>query len=206
MASPDYWNEAIKDLSKRDKVMKHIISNYEGEVMQMRGEAFFTLARSIVGQQISVNAADSVWKRVYDAAGQMTPKIVANMPAEDLRACGLSASKVIYMHALANHFLENKKLIAKWPDMSDADIIKELTEIKGIGRWTAEMFLIFHLGRPDIFPVADIGLQKAVFRHYNKEQPMTLTELRAKGEDWAPWRSVATWYMWRSLDPVPVAY
>lgn len=206
MTSPAYWDDAIKALSKRDKVMKRIISNYEGETMQMRGEAFFTLARSIVGQQISVKAADSVWKRVHDAAGKMTPKIIANMPAEELRACGLSASKVIYMHALANHFLEHKKLIATWPDMDDAAIIKELTEIKGIGRWTAEMFLIFHLGRPDVFPVADIGLQKAVFRHYNKEKPMTLAELRAKGEDWAPWRSVATWYLWRSLDPVPVAY
>lgn len=206
MTRPAYWDEAIKDLSRRDKIMKNIIASYAGEVMRLRGEAFYTLARSITGQQISVKAADSVWKRLEIAAGKITPTILANMPAEDLRACGLSASKVRYMHALANHFLENKQMIAAWPDMSDDAIIKELTSIHGIGRWTAEMFLIFHLGRPDIFPVADIGLQKAVFRHYNKENPMTLAELRARGERWKPWRSVATWYLWRSLDPVPVAY
>lgn len=203
---PPYWEEAKRALSARDKTMKKIIASYAGEVMQLRGDAFYTLARSITGQQISVKAADSVWKRVEAAAGRMTPKTIANMPAENLRGCGLSASKVLYMHALANHFLENRKVIANWPDMSDDDIIKELTGIHGIGRWTAEMFLIFALGRPDVFPVADIGLQKAVFRHYNKEKPLTLAQLRARGEAWKPWRSVATWYLWRSLDPVPVAY
>jgi DNA-3-methyladenine glycosylase II len=204
--TPDYWDKAKAALSKKDKVLKSIIGAYAGENIAMRGDAFFTLARSITGQQISVKAADSVWKRVVEALAKMTPEAMANTDATVLRACGLSASKVVYMHALANHFLENKSRIKAWSTMSDEEIIKELTSIHGIGRWTAEMFLMFNLARPDVFPVADIGLQKAVFRHYNKGEKMTLAELRAVGERWKPWRTVATWYLWRSLDPVPVEY
>ncbi len=204
--APTYWEEAKKHLSKKDKVMKKIIASYEGEVMALRSDPFYTLARSITGQQISVKAADSVWKRVSAAAGKMTPDIIANMPAEDLRACGLSQRKVLYMHALANHFLENKKTIKNWPKMTDEEIIKELTAIHGIGRWTVEMLLIFHMGRPDVFPMADIGMHKAVFKLYNQGNPMPLAEIRALGEKWKPYRTVATWYLWRVLDPVPVAY
>lgn len=136
----------------------------------------------------------------------MTPEIVAYMPAEKLRSCGLSAAKVIYMHALANHFLENKATIKRWPKMSDDEIIKELVGIKGIGRWTAEMFLIFHLGRPDVFPVADLGLQKAIKLAYPKKRFLKPVSYRNLAENWRPYRSAATWYLWRSLDPVPVAY
>jgi DNA-3-methyladenine glycosylase II len=132
--------------------------------------------------------------------------VVANTPAEALRACGFSASKVIYMHALAMYFIENKAIIKRWPEMSDAEIIKELTSIKGIGVWTAEMFLIFALGRPDVLPLLDIGLLKGVYRAYNNSEKMTKAEVAALGENWRPYRSVATWYLWRSLDPVPVAY
>jgi DNA-3-methyladenine glycosylase II len=206
MTSPAYWDEAKKELSKTDKVMKKLIASYEGETMQLRGEAFYTLARSIVGQQISVKAADTVWNRVMMAADKITPRKLANIDAAILRSCGLSERKVTYMHALANHFLDNKDVIKNWPNMTDDEIIKELTSIKGIGRWTVEMLLIFHLGRPDVYPVADIGLQKAVFRHYNKNEPMNMLDFRALGERWKPYRTVATWYLWRALDPVPVAY
>jgi DNA-3-methyladenine glycosylase II len=206
MTSPDYWDEAKAALSKRDKVMKKLIASYEGETMQLRGEAFYTLARSIVGQQISVKAADTVWNRVMMAADKITPRKLANIDAAILRSCGLSERKVMYMHALANHFLDNKDVIKNWPNMTDDEIIKELTSIKGIGRWTVEMLLIFHLGRPDVYPVADIGLQKAVFKHYNKNEPMNMLDFRALGERWRPYRTVATWYLWRALDPVPVEY
>lgn len=206
MTSPAYWEEAKAALSKRDKTMKKIIASYEGEAMQLRGEPFYTLARSIVGQQISVKAADTVWNRVMMAAEKITPRKLANMDATILRSCGLSERKVIYMHALANHFLDNKDTIKNWPNMTDDEIIKELTSIKGIGRWTVEMLLIFHLGRPDVYPVADIGLQKSVFKHYNKNQPMNMLDFRALGERWRPYRTVATWYLWRALDPVPVEY
>ena len=205
MTTPEYWAKAKAHLRK-DKKLKSIIDAYHGETIQMRGDAFFTLARSIAGQQISVKAADSVWKKVVAAVDKITPKTMANTDATILRSCGLSSKKVLYMHALANHFLENKKLVSAWPQMSDDEIIKELTSIHGIGRWTAEMFLIFNLVRPDVFPVADIGLQKAIFRHYNNSEKLPLADIRAIGECWKPYRTVATWYLWRSLDPVPVAY
>jgi DNA-3-methyladenine glycosylase II len=203
---PPYWEEAKAHLSKRDKVLKKIIASYEGELMVTKGDAFFTLARAIVGQQISVKAADSIWKKLVATLGKIKPDIVANAPSEVLRPCGLSNSKVVYLHALADHFLQNKKRIKAWPAMGDEEIIKELTSIKGIGRWTAEMFLIFHLGRSDIFPVGDLGLLKAIYRHYNKSDKMALADVRDLGERWQPYRSVATWYLWRSLDPVPVEY
>lgn len=204
--TPAYWDEATAALSKKDKVMKAIIASYHGEAMSLRGDPFYTLARSITGQQISVKAADSVWNRVMMATNTMTPRTLANTGSDILRACGLSERKVIYMHALANHFLDNKTLIERWPSMDDEAIIEELITIKGIGRWTAEMFLIFGLGRPDVFPVDDLGLLKGIYRHYNKSKKLPLAKVQAIGERWRPWRSVGTWYMWRVLDPVPVAY
>lgn len=204
--TPTYWNEAKQHLSKRDKKLAKIIAEYKGEMMMRKGDAFFTLARAIAGQQISVKAADSVWKKLVAAVDKVSPEVIANTDATVLRGCGLSTGKVIYMHALANHFLENKAMIKRWPKMTDDEIITELTSIKGIGRWTAEMFLIFHLGRPDVLPVGDLGLLKAIYRHYNKSEKMPLPEVRKLAEKWSPYRSVATWYLWRSLDPLPVEY
>lgn len=206
MASPEYWPEAIIHLKKRDKTLAKIINAYKGEVMQLKGKSFETLARAIVGQQISVKAADSVWKKFVAANSKITPEIIANTDAKILCACGLSQRKVIYMHALANHFLDNIQTIKNWPKMSDEDIITELTSIHGIGRWTAEMFLIFALGRSDVFPLLDLGLLKAIYRHYNNDEKMPKKAILALGERWRPYRSVATWYLWRSLDPVPVSY
>lgn len=204
--TPDYWSKAKTALSKRDPVMKAIIKAYHGEAMKLRGEGFVTLARAITGQQISTKAADSIWKRLNDAVGKMTPAHVLATPLKTLRECGFSERKAIYLHALAEHFITNKKKIKNWPNMNDDEIIQELTSIHGIGRWTAEMFLIFALGRPDVFPVDDLGLLKGIYRHYNKGEKMPLSEIRAIGETWRPYRSLATWYMWRVLDPVPVEY
>jgi DNA-3-methyladenine glycosylase II len=206
MTTPNYWEKGKTALKKRDKTLGAIINSYHGEAMAMRGEAFYTLARSITGQQISVKAADSVWNKLSAGVGKMTPKVIANADAIELRSYGLSSSKVIYLHALANHFLENPKTIKNWPNMSDEEIIAELTSIKGIGTWTAEMFLIFGLGRPDVFPIADLGLLKGIYRHYNKSEKMSKDAVIAIGESWRPYRSIGTWYMWRALDPVPVAY
>lgn len=204
--TPEYWEKAKADLSKRDKTLRKIIGSYRGESLKLRGDGFKTLARAIVGQQISVKAADSVWRRFEEAAGKIRPEIIANLDAAVLRGCGLSAGKAIYMHALSNHFLENKQLIKRWPEMEDEDIIGELVSIKGIGRWTAEMFLIFGLGRPDVFPIGDLGLIKGVYRHYNDGREMPRAKVLAVAENWRPYRSVGTWYMWRALDPVPVTY
>lgn len=204
--TPDYWEDAKAHLSRHDKTLKRLIAAYEGEALALKGDAFATLARSIVGQQISVKAADTVWGRFVGVVGRVTPAKVLAATSEELRGCGLSASKAVYMHALATHFRENKALIKRWPEMTDAEIIKELTSIKGIGVWTAEMFLLFALGRPDVFPLLDIGMLKAIYMHYNKGEKLEKKAVIALGERWRPYRSVATWYLWRALDPVPVAY
>jgi DNA-3-methyladenine glycosylase II len=203
---PDYWDEAKRTLASRDLQVGSIIRSYQGDGLQLRGKGFQTLARAIVGQQISVKAADSIWKKLRKAVGHVTAKRVAETRPEVLRACGLSGAKVLYMHSLANHFLENGKQIKKWPAMEDEAIIDELVTIRGIGRWTAEMFLIFGLGRPDVFPIDDLGLIKGIYRHYNGGMTMTKPELLRIGESWRPYRSLGTWYMWRVLDPVPVEY
>lgn len=206
MSTPDYWHEAKAHLSKRDKTLKKIITQYEGELMMKKGDAFFTLARAIAGQQISTKAADSIWKRLVEKLGKVTPENVMKAKEKDLRACGFSGSKVAYLQSLAQHFIDNKKLIKHWHKKTDDELIVELTSIKGIGRWTAEMYLIFHLGRADILPVGDLGLLKGIYRNYNKGEKMPLAEVRALAEKWQPYRSVATWYLWRSLDPLPVEY
>ncbi|MDX2073966.1 MAG: DNA-3-methyladenine glycosylase 2 family protein [Alphaproteobacteria bacterium] len=204
--TPEYWDEAKTFLSKKDKVLARIIAGYEGEMMMKKGDAFYTLARAIVGQQISVKAADSVWAKFSKQAGKVTPKNILAASEKDLRACGLSGQKVAYMHSLATHFTQEKAKVKRWPKMDDDELLADITSIKGIGTWTAEMFMIFHLGRSDIFPIKDLGLQKAMFRHYHKSEKVLLGQLSARAEAWRPYRSVATWYLWRSLDPVPVEY
>jgi DNA-3-methyladenine glycosylase II len=204
--TPKYWEAAKKRLIIQDKILGKIIKQYQGETLALRGDAFYTLARSITGQQISVKAADSVWRKLETQLAGITPQTSIAANEQALRECGLSAQKVRYLHGLARHFMENEEHIKKWPDLSDEEIMGELTALNGIGRWTAEMFMIFHLGRPDILPLADIGLQKAIFRHYNNSEKMTLAEIFELSQSWKPYRSVATWYLWRSLDPVPVAY
>jgi DNA-3-methyladenine glycosylase II len=204
--TPEYWDKARRTLARRDPVLAKVIRSYRGEGMRLRGKGFQTLARAIVGQQISVKAADSIWRRLRKAVVRVNPKRVAYTQYEVLRACGLSNAKVLYMHSLANHFLENRRQIRQWPQMEDDAIISELTSIKGIGRWTAEMFLIFALGRPDVFPIDDLGLLKGIYRLYNGGEKMSKPDVLAVGESWRPYRSLGTWYMWRVLDPLPVVY
>jgi len=206
MTMPRYWKRAARELSERDAVIRKIIHATPGLTLRSHGDAFHTLARSIVGQQISVKAADSVWQKFSGAVHTITPHAVYKHNVDLLRACGLSQSKVIYLKDLALHFLEKKLVPEQWDAMSDDELIVELTKVKGIGRWTAEMFLMFHLTRPNVFPIADLGLQKAMNLHYNKGKPLSQRKIKNIEQNWQPWRSVATWYMWRSLDPVPVEY
>ena len=147
-----------------------------------------------------------MWNKLIAAVPEMRPEIVHGHDADALRACGLSRSKVVYMHDLALHFVEGRLNTRRWPRMSDDELIVELTQVRGIGRWTAEMFLIFYMMRPDVFPLGDIGLQRALSLHYNRGKPLSQRKIDSISKRWRPWRSVATWYMWRSLDPVPVEY
>ena len=203
---PGFWQQASGELAQTDPVMAALVQRYTGSALASRGDPFATLARSIVGQQISVKAADSVWARLSAAMPALAPATVLAQPAETLRACGLSARKAEYLGDLARHFSAGAIHIEHWATMSDAEIITELTTVRGIGVWTAEMFLIFNQLRPDIFPLDDIGLQKAVARHYCQGERPARQRLIEIGKHWRPWRSVATWYLWRSLDPLPVEY
>ena len=208
LVRPEFWLKAKRELVRGDPVMAKIIRAYPRVSLQRRGEPFFTLARSIVGQQISVKAAQSIWNRVAALAPEMQPAqiIALRARARRLKAAGLSERKVEYIVDLAKHFTNGTIHPHRWGEMSDEEVIGELVQVRGIGRWTAEMFLMFNLMRPDIFPVGDLGLQKAVHVHYYDSEKIPLDKLREHGEAWRPWRSVATWYLWRSLDPVPVEY
>jgi len=205
---PDFWLKAKRELARNDPVLAKIIRAYPKVSIERRGEPFYTLARSIVGQQISVKAAQSIWNRVAALAPGMQPAEIIALRARKrrLKAAGLSDRKVEYIVDLAKHFAAGTIHPHRWESMGDEDVIDELVQVRGIGRWTAEMFLMFNLLRPDVFPVGDLGLQKAVHLHYYNDERIALERLRAHGEMWRPYRSVATWYLWRSLDPVPVEY
>jgi len=204
---PEYWNRAKRALARRDPVMGGIMRAHPRIFLVRRGEPFMTLARAIVGQQISVKAAQSVWDRVVTCVGgEVSPQTVLGRQRPLLRACGLSDRKTEYICDLAQHFANGSIHVHRWPEMTDEAIIAELVEVRGIGRWTAEMFLIFSLLRPDVFPLDDLGLQKGIRVAYFANRKVALSTLRRIGERWRPWRSVATWYLWRSLDPVPVEY
>src|SRR5262245_56074526 len=203
---PEYWDRAKRALARKDPIMAAIMRSHRGVYMTVRGEPFMTLARAICGQQISVKAAQSVWNRVVDCCGAITPEAVLARPRPKLRACGLSDRKTEYIADLAQHFADGKIHARNWPRMSDEEIIAELTDVRGIGRWTAEMFLMFNLLRPDVLPLDDLGLQKGIRVAYFKGRKVSLGRMRKLGESWRPWRSVATWYLWRSLDPLPVEY
>ncbi len=200
MLIPSWWEEAKSGLAARDPVLAGIISNHPGVSLRRTSDPFSTLARSIVGQQISVKAADTVWGRFVGLLGEITPGAVRS--CEELRSCGLSARKVEYLRDLAQHFDSGR--FDGWDELPDEELIRLLTTVKGIGRWTAEMFLIFQGLRPDVLPLDDIGLQRAIRLHYG--EMLGREEMKEIALIWSPWRSVATWYLWRSLDPVPVEY
>ena len=204
--TPDYWEEACKHLAKKDRVMKRLIPKFGDACLESRGDAFTTLARSIVGQQISVKAAQSVWDRFAELPRRMTPANVLKLKVDDMRAAGLSARKIEYLVDLALHFDSGIVHVDAWEDMSDEMIVAELVAIRGIGRWTAEMFLIFHLMRPNVLPLDDIGLINGISQSYFSGDPVSRSDAREVAVAWAPYCSVATWYIWRSLDPLPVAY
>ena len=203
-AVPAYWAEACKHLVKKDRVMKRLIPRFGDACLQSRGDAFSTLARSIVGQQISVKAAQAVWHRFAALPRKMTPAYVLKLKVDDMRAAGLSARKVEYLVDLAINFDAGTVHVKDWEAMDDEAIIAELIAIRGIGRWTAEMFLIFYLMRPNVLPLDDVGLINGISNNYFSGEAVSRSDAREVAAAWAPYCSVATWYIWRSLDPLPV--
>lgn len=203
---PGFWDQACADLMKRDRILKKLIPQFGPAHLTGRGEPFVTLARSIVGQQISVKAAQAVWDRVVAICPKLTPAQFIKAGHDTLAGCGLSRRKAEYILDLATHFKSGALHVDAWASMDDEAVIAELTGIRGIGRWTAEMFLMFNLVRPDVLPLDDVGLINAISVNYFSGEPVTRSEAREVAANWEPWRSVATWYMWRSLEPVPVEY
>ena len=209
---PPYWDEATAALAARDRVLRRLIGDFPDLHLVRRGDAFTTLARAIVGQQISVKAAQTIWERLVLATHgsgspvRLDPRRVSRTQQRTLRRVGLSERKAEYVRDLARHFVSGKLDPATWPALDDEALIAALVDVKGIGRWTAEMFLIFHELRADVLPVDDIGLQKAIGVHYLEGSRPTVAAMRELAAGWQPYRSVATWYLWRSLDPLPVDY
>lgn len=209
-ATPVYWETACQHLQRSDRVMRRLIPKHADARLQSRGDAFTTLARSIVGQQISVKAAQSVWDRlalaIVPEGGPMPPRRLLGVELPCLRGAGLSQRKAEYLLDLARHFEDGQVQPSRWDAMDDEAVIVELVAIRGIGRWTAEMFLIFHLMRADVLPLDDVGLLRGISQHYFSGENVTRAEAREVAQAWAPYRSVATWFLWRSLDPLPVDY
>ena len=203
---PIFWQKAKKALSAKDKKLSRIIESYPDDFLFSKSDPFFTLARSIVGQQISVKAAQSVWDKLEIKIKKIKPDIILKTHSSTLKSVGLSRQKVKYLKNLANAFIEKKIKINLWDKMSDEEIVQDLIQIKGIGRWTVEMFMIFNLSRADIFPLDDIGMIKGLCKLYKISYPTEKEKIIKIGKKWKPYRSVATWYLWRSLDPIPVEY
>ncbi len=204
--TPAYWPQAVAHLSANDTVLAEIIAAYPSERLVCRDDPFGTLVRSVVGQQISVKAASRVWQRIEETLSEVSPRRVDAAPDDAFLRCGLSRQKMRYLKNLAIHFLTGTVDPLGWSDKDDEQVIAELTQVKGVGRWTAEMLLIFNLMRPDVLPVDDIGLQRAMGLHYRGKGKLDKADIESIAVRWQPWRSVATWYLWRSLDPLPVEY
>ena len=203
--SPPYTRAALAHLRRADPVMARLIEHVGPYRPPCRPERFHSLARAIIFQQLAGRAAQTIHDRfvaAFEGAGFPTPSQVLEAPDEMLRKVGLSRQKTLYIKDLAAHIANDSLNFRRFAKMSDEAIIEHLTMVKGIGRWTAEMFLMFSLWRPDVLPVDDLGVQKAVMRVYRMRKPPTAKRLRLVGERWRPYRSVAVWYLWRSGDTV----
>ncbi len=207
---PDYWHDAMRHLRERDEVLSGYINRFSVPRLTLKKDSFTTLARAIAGQQISVKAADAVWQRVVLAAGgkpaKISPQSVLNVSPGDLRAAGLSERKVEYIRHLAERFVRREISAARLSRLSDHEVKRALTSLKGIGPWTADMYLIFNLWRPNVLPLGDVGLIRAIERNYCRGRTASQRRLRELKERWQPYSTVAVWYLWRSLDPYPVEY
>jgi|SRR5690606_6899821 len=198
---PEYWDEAVCALVERDRILRRIIPQYSDVWLAQPGDPFVTLARSLIGHQSSAKAADAAWDRFISGCGKSpTPQAVLHLAEADSTLAGLPKRKAEYIIDLAGHFSDNKVKPASWGEMEDEEVVAELCAIRGIGRWTAEMFLIFHLQRADVLPLDDSRLLKAISLHYFSGEPVSRFEAREVAQAWAPWRTVATWFLWRSLD------
>jgi len=203
---PKYWNKGKIYLSNKDKVLKKLIQTYRNEYLNLNSNYFHSLINSIIGQQISVSAADSMKTKFFKLKRNITPQTVSKLRTADLRKCGLSRQKILYIRNISNFFLQNKKFIKNINKTSEEEIYNNLIEIKGVGNWTIHMFLMFSYGSSNIFPTGDLGFLKAISKLYKVQLPISEKKLKLLYKKWSPYSSQATWYLWRSLDPIPVNY
>ncbi len=204
---PKYWYKAKKALSKKDPVIKKIIIKYNKGFLTTRNDPFFSLCRTIVGQQISTKAADSIWLKFENKCKKkIVPKNVIKLSFASLRSAGLSRQKISYLKNISKSFKNKSFSVKDLKKMSDEEAINYITKLKGLGIWSAQMFLMFNLNRPDIFPTKDIGLIRAISKNYKTSYPPSEKFLNKISKLHLGYRSVFTWYMWRSIDPVDVEY
>ena len=203
---PKYWNKGIKYLSNKDKVLKNLIKSYPNEYLSLNSNYFNSLINSIIGQQISVSAADSMKKKFFALNSSITTNRVLKFKTSELRQCGLSRQKILYIRNISKFFLQNKEFIKNINKYSEEEIYNNLIEIKGVGNWTIHMFLMFSYGSSNIFPTGDLGFLKAISKLYKVQLPISERKLKLLYKKWSPYSSQATWYLWRSLDPIPVNY
>ena len=203
---PKYWNKGKIYLSNKDKVLKKLIQTYRNENLNLNSNYFHSLINSIIGQQISVSAADSMKTKFFKLKRNITPQTVSKLSTTDLRKCGLSRQKILYIRNISKFFLQNKKFIKNINKTSEEEIYNNLIEIKGVGNWTIHMFLMFSYGSSNIFPTGDLGFLKAISKLYKVQLPISERKLKLLYKKWSPYSSQATWYLWRSLDPIPVNY
>ena len=202
---PKYWFVAKKVLSKKDPVLKKIIKKFNKGYLKTRNDPFFSLCRTIIGQQISVKAADSIWLKFEKKCKKhITPNTVIKISSRNLRSAGLSRQKVSYLKNIAKAFINKSFDVKKIKKMNDEDAISYITKLKGLGVWSAEMFLMFNLNRPNIFPIKDIGLLRAISKNYKKSYPPNKRFLNKISKIHEGNRTTFTWYMWRSIDPTDV--
>ena len=204
---PFYWHKAKKILSKRDPILRKIIKKFNKGFLTTRKDPFFSLCRTIVGQQISIKAADSIWLRFEEKCKKkIIPETILKLPSRSLKSVGLSRQKVSYLKNIAKSFKNKSFNIRDLKKMDDDLAIDYITKLKGLGIWSAQMFLMFNLNRPDIFPTKDIGLIRAISKNYKTSYPPSERFLNKISKMHSGYRSVLTWYMWRSIDPVDVEY
>ena len=203
---PKYWNKGKIFLSNKDKVLKKLIQTYRNEYLNLNSNYFHSLINSIIGQQISVSAADSMKTKFFKLKRNITPQTVSKLSTTDLRKCGLSRQKILYIRNISKFFLQNKNFIKNINKSSEEEIYNNLIEIKGVGNWTIHMFLMFSYGSSNIFPTGDLGFLKAISKLYKVQLPISERKLKFLYKKWSPYSSQATWYLWRSLDPIPVNY
>ena len=202
-----YWFKAKKTLSKRDPILKKIIKKYKKGYLTSRNNPFFSLCRTIIGQQISTKAADSIWSKFEKKCKKkIHPDVVIKLNSASLKKAGLSRQKISYLKNIAKSFKNKTFNVEKLKNMDDEKAIEYITQLKGLGIWSAQMFLMFNLNRSDIFPVKDIGLLRAISKNYKTSYPPSKRFLKKISKLHLGYRTVFTWYMWRSIDPVDVEY